>query len=199
MTNFHCFQRILKLFLFDHVITQIILSLLNSINGNSKFAKTISRYFFYSNINFVFCSILTVFKIWLQHLRQHHPGYQNIEINNAAWDVLPENGNISTEIPALESEEVSAIPLAPEEENQYIDDPVTDGIPDLQQNELEIDQLRAEIRNQRNSRRRSQGLMELQAPTCQLTPLNEFDESLPLFSNAFPYLFPDGKAEFRIP
>lgn len=132
-------------------------------------------------------------------MRQHHPGYQNIEINNAAWDVLPENGNISTEIPALESEEVSAIPLAPEEENQYIDDPVTAGIPDLQQNELEIDQLRAEIRNQRNSRRRSQGLMELQAPTCQLTPLNEFDESLPLFSNAFPYLFPDGKAEFRIP
>ena len=73
------------------------------------------------------------------------------------------------------------------------------GTPDLQQNDLEIDQLRAEIRNERNEKRRRQGFPELQAPSCRSTPLDEFDEALPLFCNALPYLFPFGKAEFRMP
>ena len=41
-------------------------------------------------------------------------------------------------------------------------------------------------------KRRRQGFTELQAPSCRSTPLDEFDEALPLFSNAFPYLFAFG-------
>ena len=86
--------------------------------------------------------------LWLEYWRQHHPGYQDIAINSNAFEVLPENGNISSEIPVLESSEVAATLLSEEDENQYLDDPVMVGIPDLQQNDLEIDQLRAEIRHQ---------------------------------------------------
>ena len=132
-------------------------------------------------------------------MQRHHPGYEDITINSNALEVVPENGNISSEIPVLESSEVAATLLSEEDGNQYLDDPAMVGIPDLQQNDLSIDQLRAEIRNQRNEKRRRQGFTELQAPSFRSTPLDEFDEALSLFSNDFPYLFPFGKAEFRTP
>ena len=135
----------------------------------------------------------------MEFLRQHHPAYQDIVINSAALDILPENGNISNQLPILETDAVSSDSLPAEDQEQFIDDPIDVGIPDFQQNDLEIDQLRQEIRNQRNQQRRRQGITEIQAPSCQSTPLDEFDQNLPLFSSAFPYLFPYGRAEFRTP
>ena len=135
----------------------------------------------------------------MEFLRQNHPAYRDIVVNSAALEILPQNGSIATEIAILETDTVSSELLPAEDQEQYIDDPIHVGVPDLQQNDLEIDQLRQEIRNQRNQRRRPQGFTEIQAPTCQSTPLDEFDQNLPLFSSAFPYLFPYGQAEFRTP
>ena len=135
----------------------------------------------------------------MEFLWQNHPAYRDIVVNSAALEILPQNGSIATEIAILETDTVSSELLPAEDQEQYIDDPIHVGFPALQQNDLEIDQLRQEIRNQRNQRRRRQGFTEIQAPTCQSTPLDEFDQNLPLFSSAFPYLFPYGQAEFRTP
>ena len=138
-------------------------------------------------------------KDWLEFLQLNHPGYRDIQIDYNAINDLPNDDTIANRIPALEEDDAPDTGLNEEDAEQFVDDPVIGGVPDLQQQDLEIDQLREEMRIQRNEQRRREGCVEIEAPTCRATPLDEFDRSQPLFSVAFPYLFPKGQADFHTP
>jgi hypothetical protein len=59
---------------------------------------------------------------------------------------LPDDGDILDQIPIIIGDPVPADNLTTEDEEQFIDDPSIAGVLDLQSDDLEINQLRSEIR-----------------------------------------------------
>ena len=65
--------------------------------------------------------------------------YDNIAMNFVALEILPENGNILNQLSIWETNEVSCDFLPAEDWEEFINNFINIRIPDLQQNNLEID------------------------------------------------------------
>ncbi|RFU33151.1 hypothetical protein B7463_g3183, partial [Scytalidium lignicola] len=138
-------------------------------------------------------------RIWLEYLKQHHVGYQDIEVDTQTLTQLPRDGNVIESIPSheiivdnpeLESERPPEAPGDVQENEEDEFEPVTSAVPDLITEENELEQLQTDVHER---------ITHLTMPSFRPTPLSEFNKNQPLLSLAFPTLFPTGKAEFLTP
>jgi len=133
--------------------------------------------------------------IWLEHLKQNHPGYRDIKIDRAALAQLPENGDVQDQIVVQETaavdEDVDTDHLELGEEEREVA-----AIPDLIANHSELEQMQREAGVAAGVQAVAPHLTQ---PAFRSTPLNEFNRSQALLSLAFPTLFPTGEAEFVTP
>ena len=146
---------------------------------------------------------------WLEHLRQHHPGYRGFEWNHAALDSLPENSDILDQIhvqmaqddPSIQPERGPGVDNEGDDDGDDSED--FSAVPNLAQEQTEMELLEADL-DLVQERAVVQFLTQsqpdqdhrLSMPSIRRTPINEFNKLTPLFSLAFPSLFPCGKAEF---
>lgn len=125
--------------------------------------------------------------MWLEYLKQNHPGYRDILIDREALSQLPHDGDVSDqvathELPAVDHNvDVTELDLEEEEREVAV-------VPDMLAEHSELEQLQ-----------RDAGVPHLTQPGFRSTPLSEFNRSQPLLSLAFPTLFPDGNAGFVTP
>ena len=133
---------------------------------------------------------------WLNYLRNHHPAFQNpdIQIDDDRIQQLPEDGlvhdqllNITTS--EIDSEEDQGPPE--DSDNQSATNLHSNGfVPDLHIGAHEIDQLR-------NIARPPPDVQVLTMPVVRGTPLSEYGSNIAI--NAFPTLFPTGRGGFDEP
>ncbi|KAH0826840.1 hypothetical protein AYO21_07253 [Fonsecaea monophora] len=127
---------------------------------------------------------------WLQFLRLNHPGYSNIEIDEAALQQLPIDDSIADQL--ITEEVPDSVETVGSDEQDVADEDEgaqTSVIPDLLAREEEIEGLRRQVVQRRH----------LTLPPMRATPLSEFNTTQPMLSWAFPTLFPYGIAEFVTP
>ena len=150
---------------------------------------------------------------WLLFLRAHHPGYRDIEVDQATLQALPEHGDLMDQLPIHEVED-AAVNLEDAVEDVDFDDQEAAAVPNMVVSERELDMLRAELAGEPQvhdpmefqPRRQSPPPDEappaqghIVVPEIRSTPLSEFNRSQALLSLAFPSLYPEGKAEFVLP
>ncbi|OJD24648.1 hypothetical protein ACJ73_03984 [Blastomyces percursus] len=141
---------------------------------------------------------------WLAFLRRNHPGYIDISINQDAINALPEEEDV---IDQLIIENIEDAQIDEDFNSDDIDNPPEcAAVPDVLARNEEIEQLHQEFKEMQNSRPQSQPQSQpqqlqqhLTLPSFRNTPLDEFNNSHPLLSWAFPTLFPYGAAEFTLP
>ncbi|EDN09817.1 predicted protein [Histoplasma mississippiense (nom. inval.)] len=148
-----------------------------------------------------------VVKQWLAFLRVNHPGYANIDINQEALEALPVNEDVTDQ---LMIEDIEDAQLDKEINSDDINNsPECAAVPDLLACNEEVEQLRQEFEQAQNPEPDLQLQPQLQQPQilrheltmpsfCN-TSLDEFNNTHPLLSWAFPSLFPYGKAQFTLP
>ena len=113
---------------------------------------------------------------------------------------LPQNGDV---VDQIQSEDIAAVETGEKDfdddeglEDEDFDNIDDAAVPDI----LPVDTERGAVRDAvqwTSCQRRPPDLPhQLQLPSIQLTPLNEFNRSQPLFSWAFPTLFPYGQGDF---
>jgi ATP-dependent DNA helicase PIF1 len=129
---------------------------------------------------------------WLCHLKRHHSGYQDVEIDLEALSQLPEDGTIEPQLPVIETPEE---PITSELEE--LEEAEVSMVPDLQMLHQEEDLLRRDI--QQRPQQQPPQFQALTMPSVQSTPIDEHGERVPYMSLAFPTLFPFGKGDFVEP
>lgn len=113
---------------------------------------------------------------WMRHLQQNHPGYADVHF---AWDFvqrLPEESSILDHIPLIDLDDNNT----PEDEPKHL--PRVKAVPS----------------NMSSATHRFDVMHETRpgAQSEWIIPLRDLNRTRPLFSLAFPSLFPDGKGEF---
>ena len=128
-------------------------------------------------------------EVWLEYLKQNHPGYADVEIDRVALSQLPENGSVEDQ---LTVQQMAAVDEGATFNAEDFEDDAAEfaAIPDLLAEQTEIERMRQDAGNVQR------GPVHLTQPDIRSTPLNEFNSSQALLSLAFPTLFPQGKAEF---
>jgi len=150
---------------------------------------------------------------WLIFLRQHHPGYRDVEVDQAALEALPEYGDLMDQLPIHEVDEAPVDPNDPVENVDFEDQEVA-AVPNMVVNDRELDLLRdqlageVQIHDPMEAQLPRQAQPAAEAPLAQAhlvmpeihsTPLSEFNRSQALLSLTFPSLYPEGKGEFVMP
>jgi ATP-dependent DNA helicase PIF1 len=147
-------------------------------------------------------------RVWLQYLRRHHYGYRNIEISNYRLNELPVDDDVEDQLivqdQAGANTEAEEQARSNEEGDGHDDEPAVAAVKDLIADTTEIEQLREQIRQKPQNNQNTVGNQPDKfdiptAPAVRSTPLNQFDESEPQLSMAFPTLFPQGLAEYTTP
>lgn len=125
-------------------------------------------------------------QLWLEYLKQNHPGYTDLEIDQDALSQLPEDGDVSNEVA---QQETAAVDLDANVNLEDLDEEQREivAIPDLLAEHSEIERMRHDIG------------VHITQPAFRATPLSEFNRSQPLLSLIFPCLYPRGEAEFVTP
>lgn len=138
---------------------------------------------------------------WLDFLVRNHPACHDVVVRRDALESLPEDDVVIDHLPCIETlEEGEAPDRGPQPEphrplDEEPSDPEVVGVPDLHTGVDQYDQLRELIQPRAESSGNTQPT-HLTAPTPRITPINEFDESMPLISSAFPSLFPFGRPDY---
>ena len=133
---------------------------------------------------------------WLNYLRNHHPAFQNpdIQIDDDRIQQLPEDGLVHDQLLNITTSEIdSEEDQGPPEDgdNQSSTNLHSDGfVPDLHIGAHEIDQLR-------NIAHAPPDVQVLTMPVVHGTPLSEYGSNIAI--HAFPTLFPTGRGGFDEP
>jgi ATP-dependent DNA helicase PIF1 len=126
---------------------------------------------------------------WLRFLKEHHPGYVDIELDEEALSALPCDSDISDNVTALEDPEPSTETAEPIPEGEEAPE-ISAVVPNLAPLQSERDLLADQIEGLRT---------HLTMPSVRSTPINNFGSHERLFSIAFPTLFPKGEADYAAP
>lgn len=138
---------------------------------------------------------------WLLFLKQQHPGYRDILIDEDRLSQLPVDDNVSRQVfnhrqaDAIIDEEI------PSEEMPEEGDFDGAAVPNLIAAQADLDELQDQLQGQTMPNPEQIPLQQqyLRMPDIRSTPLNEFNRSQPLLSLAFPTLYPRGQANFVQP
>ncbi|PCD20094.1 hypothetical protein FGRA07_11796 [Fusarium graminearum] len=127
-----------------------------------------------------------VIRTWLEHLKQNHPGYADVEVNEQALSQLPVDGDVADQLATETGDEETA------------------AISNFIAEERHVQALRNQLGNQRSDDTTQQVPLQpvqqhLEMPTTRSAPLNEFNRSQAFLSLAFPSLYPNGAAEYVTP
>uniref|UniRef100_A0A4E9ER58 ATP-dependent DNA helicase n=1 Tax=Gibberella zeae TaxID=5518 RepID=A0A4E9ER58_GIBZA len=130
-----------------------------------------------------------VIRTWLEHLKQNHPGYADVEVNEQALSQLPVDGDVADQLATETGDEVLI--------KELFEDP-------YDSDERHVQALRNQLGNQRSDDTTQQVPLQpvqqhLEMPTTRSAPLNEFNRSQAFLSLAFPSLYPNGAAEYVTP
>jgi ATP-dependent DNA helicase PIF1 len=139
-------------------------------------------------------------RIWLDHLRRHHPGYRDITISEAHLSQLPTDGDVTHQLPTEATQDVDIEDEVAREDIPDDDDYECAAVPNLLAAESDLEQLRSQVMG--NSQRHPEQVplrANLEMPAIRRTPLSEFNRSQAMLSLAFPSIFPNGEAEFVSP
>ena len=150
--------------------------------------------------------------IWLQFLKNHHPGYSDMVLSNNNLSQLPEDDSILDQLTTQEFEASTNIPAdagpvdedVAEEDGKLYDEAA---VPNILIEESEMAQLQGRVEGTTNllserpplERRQPDAAHQIRMPSIRHTPLNEFNRSECLLSLACPSLFPQGMADFAYP
>jgi hypothetical protein len=137
---------------------------------------------------------------WLRHLKQHHPDYSHITIDQENLSQLPEDGDVSHRLPtAIDDniadpiDEITGIASnVPEPETEEDLPPGTESM--VPHNSIERTELE-QIQSQMDQIRPQRPMPSI--PDIRSTPIDEFCDTQRLWAMAYPTLFPWGAADFR--
>jgi hypothetical protein len=142
---------------------------------------------------------------WLQYLEQNHPAFHNqggsVRVDYTLLNQLPEDDSVHSRICTIEVEAEEN--LAPDNVGPQQDNEINNGeanqnnnpiysagfVPNVNMGTTEMQQLQAAATNDVDNP------IILTMPHIRGTPINE-NMSIPIAINAFPSLFPTGKADF---
>jgi len=150
---------------------------------------------------------------WLVYLKANHPGYRDVDIDTDTLNQLPEDGDVSDQLPTLEVDPLQAEqaapvvdpvgPQLPQEEEldaaalaelaELDDDVEYSAIPDIRPDISDLEYLRGA------SGADAADWPALSIPSIRATPINEYNASDKTLSLAFPTLYPTGAADFNCP
>ena len=129
-------------------------------------------------------------------LKAHHPDYQDITISDENLATLPEDGDVSGDMVAIEQ---------PVDDDQIAPPPGVDGedprsptdamVPNSALTRTEVELLKDSVSKVRFTRRNL--LPRAPVPDVQCTPLDELGKTVRLFAMVFPTLFPTGEGDWH--
>ena len=154
--------------------------------------------------------------MWLQFLKDRHPGYSDMVLSDHNLSQLPEDDSVLGQLTTQEFEASTDV-LPPPDAGPVGEDVAEEGgklyneaaIPNILIEESEMAQLQGRVQGTTNShsvleqppleRQQPDAAHQIQMPSIRHTPLNEFNRSQCLLSLACPSIFPQGMADFAYP
>lgn len=137
---------------------------------------------------------------WLDHLKQHHPGYRDIDFSSERLSQLPHDADVSGQLPTQDIDDVDIGEALREQDQPDPDDYDAAAVPNLVAKRTEMDRLRSQLECDTTASDQQVPLRAyIQMPEIRSTPLSEFNRSQALFSLAFPTLYPNGQGDFVAP
>ncbi|KAL6789495.1 hypothetical protein GGI42DRAFT_347248 [Trichoderma sp. SZMC 28013] len=150
---------------------------------------------------------------WLLFLRDNHPGYRDIFIDQDRLSQLPVDGDVSDQLFNHRQPEVIIEDTVADADLPHDDDYDGAAVPNLIAAQTELDQLRDLLENREVLPAEQIPFQQLlhqhspepsphryiRMPNIRSTPISEFNRSQPLLSLAFPTLYPRGEADFVYP
>jgi hypothetical protein len=93
-------------------------------------------------------------RVWLEYLQTNHPGYLDIDVDNEVLSQLPDDGTVIDSIATEETDEPHSNADEGAEVDADDDDeepaPIVTAVPDLLQEEQELEQLRQQVQRSQN-------------------------------------------------
>ncbi|KAJ6437024.1 hypothetical protein O9K51_10321 [Purpureocillium lavendulum] len=140
---------------------------------------------------------------WLDFLCDNHPGYRDITVCPNRMSALPEDGDVLDQVATVEVNDPLAANLGDIDNTDIEADEVDQSaVPDLLPEDTEMEALHSHVLGEERDEplpARPATQHQLEMPDIRRTPINEFNQSQPLLSLAFPTLFPCGQADFIDP
>ncbi|PWI63922.1 hypothetical protein PCL_03007 [Purpureocillium lilacinum] len=140
---------------------------------------------------------------WLDFLCDNHPGYRDITVCPNRMSALPEDGDVLDQLATVEVNDPLAANLGDIDNTDIEADEVDQSaVPDLLPEDTEMEALHSHVLGEERDEplpARPATQHQLEMPDIRRTPINEFNQSQPLLSLAFPTLFPCGQADFIEP
>lgn len=143
-------------------------------------------------------------RIWLEFLKENHPGYADITISEENLSQLPQDGDVMDQIPHHQGPNVEMGALI-DEDDDLSDFPEVAALPNLLADQNQLDAFRQQLGGPSGT---AHGHAQVPLQPVQpyivnapfrSTPLSEFNRSQALLSWAFPTLYPYGAADFVTP
>jgi hypothetical protein len=127
---------------------------------------------------------------WLHFLKANHPGYRDVTLSTDRIAALPEDGDVSSSVPYITDESLTAAEVA-----ELLDapPPTQSAVISLHNETTEANFILEDITGRRPPP------AGIPAPEIRRTPVDEISGREQVLSQAFPTLYPTGRADINIP